>query len=350
MTGRNRSRSVAIFIAIILAGCSGNPQKQWTAPPCALPDPSRLVVPFERCGPYDVADETIVLGDATRNRKIEATVYAPARGTGPFPLILFSHGLGNSHEGYRYLGRHWASHGYIAVHLNHQGSDLAVLNEDGVLSLMMSLVDRKHWRDRAKDVSFAITELGARRASIQVASLGKETLAPSTLLEGRIDFTRIGVAGHSFGAFTALEIIGLRVGTKAPDPRVRAAIIISAPRLKRLAEDDDFAKIATPALHLTGTRDESRLFYTFLRHRRMPFDKMGRSDQYLVILKGADHSTFSDDPPEFDPNHARHIHAIQTATTAFWDAYLKGEPGAKEWLRSGRISEWLGESASVEFK
>jgi predicted dienelactone hydrolase len=54
---------------------------------------------------------------------------APATGPGPFPVIVFSHGLGGSREGYKYLGRHWASYGYVAVHVEHLGSDTAAFTK-----------------------------------------------------------------------------------------------------------------------------------------------------------------------------------------------------------------------------
>jgi hypothetical protein len=39
------------------------------------------------------------------------------------PLVVFSHGIGGSRQGYSYLGRHWASQGYASLHLQHVGSD-----------------------------------------------------------------------------------------------------------------------------------------------------------------------------------------------------------------------------------
>ena len=37
----------------------------------------------------------------------------PASG-GRCPVVIFSHGLGGSRDGDQYLGRHWASHGYVS--------------------------------------------------------------------------------------------------------------------------------------------------------------------------------------------------------------------------------------------
>jgi len=61
--------------------------------------------------------------DANRDRDVPVKIYSPKSGNGPFPVIIFSHGLVGSREGYEYLGRHWASRGYVSVHLQHYGSD-----------------------------------------------------------------------------------------------------------------------------------------------------------------------------------------------------------------------------------
>ena len=64
--------------------------------------------------------------DPARQRQVPARIYLPAAELGPCPVIVFSHGLGGSRLGYSYLGRHWASHGYATVHVQHRGSDSAV--------------------------------------------------------------------------------------------------------------------------------------------------------------------------------------------------------------------------------
>jgi predicted dienelactone hydrolase len=64
--------------------------------------------------------------DQKRQRNIPVKIYYPKTGGGLFPVIVFSHGLGGSREGYEYLGQYWASHGYVSVHLQHLGSDTAV--------------------------------------------------------------------------------------------------------------------------------------------------------------------------------------------------------------------------------
>ena len=64
--------------------------------------------------------------DTVRNRAVPVRLYLPDEAlssTKPVPLIVFSHGLGGSRNGYQYLGRYWASHGYASLHVQHIGSD-----------------------------------------------------------------------------------------------------------------------------------------------------------------------------------------------------------------------------------
>src|ERR1700722_20103770 len=79
-------------------------------------------------GPREVEELKLEWKDAKRERAVPVKVYLP-KGEGPFPVVIFSHGLGGSRDGYEYLGRHWASHGYVGVHLQHLGSDSSVLKD-----------------------------------------------------------------------------------------------------------------------------------------------------------------------------------------------------------------------------
>ncbi len=67
----------------------------------------------------------ITVDDPARQRDIPVRIYLPS-GKAAAPVVLFSHGLGGSREGYAYLGRHWAERGYVAVFLQHRGSDTSV--------------------------------------------------------------------------------------------------------------------------------------------------------------------------------------------------------------------------------
>lgn len=296
-------------------------------------------------GSYAVATVSYDWVDAARSRKVPVKIYYPEKGQGPFPVIIFSHGLGGSRDGYEYLGRHWASHGYVSVHVQHLGSDDAVWKESKELAKDLARAAAKPGNavERPKDVSFVLD---------RVAALDRD-VSP---LKGRLDLRAIGMAGHSFGAWTTLAVAGQMLGplqrSSLADPRVKAAIEMSAPVPRNADLDRAYGKINVPILHMTGTLDDSPIGDTNAAERRVPFDHIQAPGQYLVIFQGGDHMIFAGQRRnarrgEKDP-HFRDL--ILQGTTAFWDAYLKGDAAAKSWLSRGGYAGVLGGDAKLEMK
>ncbi len=175
-------------------------------------------------GGYAVETATYDWTDKSRHREAPAKIYFPKTGRGPFPIIIFSHGLGGSRDGYEYLGRHWAGCGYVSVHLQHKGSDTAVWKGQArpMEAMRDSIADPQNAVNRLLDVRFAIDQMEKMNRA-------------EGPLKGRLDLSRIGMAGHSFGAWTTLAAIGetaVQPGGREPslaDPRIKAAIAMSAP-------------------------------------------------------------------------------------------------------------------------
>ena len=167
----------------------------------------------------------------------------------------------------------------------------------------------------------------------------------------------MGVAGHSFGGYTTLAAAGeVFVGPlggewSLADPRVKAAIAMSAPAPRRRDKlDQAFARFRVPCFHMTGTLDDSPIGDTKAAERRIAFDHIRGADQYLLILAGGDHMVFSGrgrlgGSGEKD---ALFRGIIEQASTAFWDAYLKGNSQAKAWLAEGGFQTFLGENGTFE--
>lgn len=287
--------------------------------------------------------------DPARNRTVPAKIYYPVSGAGAAPVIVFSHGLGGSREGYEYLGLHWAGCGYVSVHLQHHGSDDAVWKDEPLAQRMAAMrraaASVQNSVDRPKDVSFALDQLAVMNHGDKV-------------LRGRLDLSRVGVSGHSYGGYTTLAIAGQQFlqngnGPEFRDPRVKAAISMSAPvpRQSR-ANADAYAGIRIPVFHLTGTKDESPLNTTTAAERRIPFDRMRGETCFLNFTDG-DHMVFSGarrlsrKARELDEVFHRHI---TRGTTAFWDAHLTGDRAAWEWLMQGGLAKELGAAGVFEVK
>ena len=283
------------------------------------------------------------------DRSVPVKVYFPKDADGQMPIVIFSHGLGGTRRAYEYLGRQWAAHGYFAVHLQHLGSDDAVWRgANRPMEKMRDAVTVKNGIDRADDVAFAIDSL---------AKLNTE----ESQFKGRLDLKSIGVAGHSFGAHTAMAVAGQNptrataASRPAPlrDARVKAVIAMSPNvPIARTNLDAIFDPVTIPVFYMSGTKDDSPVSDTKAADRRIPFDHTNHSSAaYLLMFAGGDHMIFSGrlaDRRESDPTYQEQI---RLAATAFWDAYLRNDPGAKKWLDDeGGFKTELGNAGTFERK
>lgn len=157
--------------------------------------------------------------DTARLRDIPLLVRWPA-GDAACPVVLYSHGLGGSREGGDAWGRAWVEAGIAVLHLQHAGSDSALL-AGGPSGLMRGL-SAKAFMDRIHDVRFVLDEL----ARLQTSGAG--TSGPPAPWQ-RLRLDRVGMAGHSFGARTTQALAGERYpgGLAVGEARLLAFIALS---------------------------------------------------------------------------------------------------------------------------
>ena len=249
--------------------------------------------------------------------------------TAPAPVILFSHGLGGSRENNPYLGEHWAGRGYVVVFLQHPGSDNAVWQDvapDQRRRSMKSAASLENFMLRVGDVTTVLDQLEQWEG---------DTASP---LRARLDLGHVGMSGHSFGAVTTQAVTGQRFrrGSRSfTDPRIDAAVLMSPSSPRRGGSPADaFGKVSIPWLLMTGTRDTALIGDQTAESRLAVFPALPPGDKYELVLEGAEHSAFGDRPLPGDqaarnPNHHR---AILALSTAFWDAYLRGDAKARAWV------------------
>jgi predicted dienelactone hydrolase len=249
--------------------------------------------------------------DAARQRPVPVRLYWPRVEAAPVPLVVFSHGIGGSRRGYRYLGQHWSSHGIASLHLQHVGSDRSLWfgNPLGILGRLQDAAQDKEAIERPRDLSFALDRL-----------LGH------TPFGERIDTARIVAAGHSYGANTTLLAAGARVEREGRlmslrDERIGAAIVLSAPPFYGEAEPAQIlGGITLPTLHVTATGDVIRIpgYWSGAEDRIAVFDAIGSRRKSLAVFDGGSHSMFTDRPgtggTELNP---RVKQATQELTLAF---------------------------------
>ena len=283
--------------------------------------------------------------DEARGREIPLRVYLPG-GKKKAPVVLFSHGLGGSRKNNAYLGEHWAARGYVAVFLQHPGSDSSVWKETPRakrMDAMNQAASGKNFFLRVKDVPAVLD------------ALEKWSVQQKHVLEGRLDMEKVGMSGHSFGAVTTQAVSGQnygRLGQRFTDGRIDAAIAFSPSVPSRGSAEDSFGKVKIPWMLMTGTKDVSVIGNKPVAQRIAVYPALPPGGRYLLVLDNAEHSAFSDralpgDKEERNPNHHR---AILALSTAFWDAYLKEDKAAKKWLDGPQAKKVLEERDRWERK
>lgn len=269
-------------------------------------------------------------------RQVPLRVYLPESTTAA-PVLLFSHGLGGSREGGTYLGQHWAGRGYVVVAMQHAGSDTEVIRNAPRLKMMQTLKEAANAANalaRYKDVKATLDYLEQQNEAD-----GK--------FAGRLDVTKVGMSGHSFGAVTTQAVSGQNykhLGQMHTDKRIDAALALS-PSLPSVGHDENtFAKVSIPWMLMTGTKDDSPIGRsTDAASRRKVFPGLPSSGHsYELVLHEAQHSAFGDQRGARTSNrNPSHHKVIQSLSTAFWDAYLRSDEAAKAWLNGSEARKIL---------
>lgn len=225
----------------------------------------------------------------------------------------------------------WAADGFAVIQPTHLDSWTLALASDDPRTPHI-------WRSRIEDRVRVLDALDLIEGS--VASL-----------HGRLDRTRLALAGHSWGATTASALIGARivdpagrVGPSMTDPRITSAVLIA---VTGTGGDDltpfaagnlafmnpEFTQMTAPTLILAGDQDHSPLsvrgpgWWTDAYH-------LSAAPKALLTLFGAEHSmggiTGYHDPETTDESPER-VALLQHASTAYLHHTL--ELNREPWTR-----------------
>ena len=257
-----------------------------TAPQVASPDSSGGAAFRVRVFRFVDGSRTIRLPDGRRvPRPLVTVVRYPATG-GPYPLIVFGHGFALTPAVYAHLLDAWTRAGYVVAapvfplgNANAPGGP----NESDLVN-------------QPQDMSVVITRLLVLNGRAK------------GVLGGKIDPSRIAVAGHSDGAETALAVA---YDHRFRDRRVRAAIVLSGAALPGMGP---FPQNGPPLLAVQGTADT-----TNAPANTSAYFGLARRPKFLLWLLGASHlPPYTDQQPQ--------LGIVERATIAFLDHYLKGRP------------------------
>jgi dienelactone hydrolase len=254
--------------------------------------------PFEP-GPFGVGVCTLELPDSDRARVFPCELWYPAASLPPggpagkraalaeergapaaaglHPLVIFSHFSGGGRRTATYLTTHLASHGYAVAAIDHSEVVAPELgpNPDEDPAARASRIDAI-MASRVPDVRVVLSALTGPHRPAAVAGIG---LSPDL----------IGVAGHSFGGWTALA-------APEQEPRIRAIVALAPggssrplPGVLPLSLAFGWERVV-PVLILTGDCDVP-----------VPLDGVREifarapEPKRMFVLRRADHQHFADD-------------------------------------------------------
>lgn len=339
-------RAAALAVALLAAACGNG----------SSPARGDAVIDPTQPGPYPVGVTRVVLEDTARGRTLTTEVWYPgdesARGLppapaetylppeyaflaanatlplaavrdvplaadGPFPLIAFSHGSGGIRFQNTFQMEHLASHGYVVVAPDHQGNTYF----SGGLSIPELRIERP------LDIRFVLDRFS------------EFTADPGSRFHGWVDLDRpFGVSGHSFGAYTSIEVANqdARIAAALPmaltgdlrDGYSAATLLMVATEDKTIGEDANAAIRATYG-QLPGPRaiveipDAGHYSFSFACFTGLG---IGNGDGCGFGTRFADGARF-----EFIDS-ARVFGIVNTYSAALFGRYVKGVGGYERWL------------------
>jgi predicted dienelactone hydrolase len=255
---------------------------------------------------------------------------------GKYPLLIFSHGNWSDFNKYDNLINHWVSHGYVVLAPHHaDGGGMARGIFNSLRYGNLGMIQR-----RTNDFTLILDNLPTIEQELPE-------------LAGKIDANNIAATGHSFGAFTAQQMLG--AGAYEPDedkwhyakdPRIKAVVAISppGPMFDEITKDS-WRKMTGPVLVTTGTWDTNPTFWPEWQLHKMSYDTAVAGGQYALVVEGADHylGNLICRPEREEAPQQDALKMVQSVSTAFLDAYLKDDQQAKVFVGGDGLQEVVGE-------
>ncbi len=230
------------------------------------------------------------------------------------PVVVFTPGFTAGSTDYTFIFEDLASRGYVVASVDHTYEATAVEFPDGrvIRSIFGSYLGDVR-RTNRQALTFAVS-VRLRDLETVVDDLERLNAEAGGRFTGKLDTTRVALAGHSLGGLTAM------LGVDR-EPRFRAAINIEGG-----VPDGLIPSTATPVLILAAGRE------WWSESDRHLWNEL-RGPRFAVNLEGSEHVTPSDavwlakgavKAGSMGPDKA--VAAIRNYIAAFLDTYLRGRP------------------------
>jgi predicted dienelactone hydrolase len=269
--------------------------------------------------------------------KTNSVTGAPlARGDAPFPVLVYHHGGRTARFTGTFQVEELASHGYVIVSADHPGFSATVRFPDGYhLRPDTLLAPRKtgNFRDdvlRKWDwMNNDIFPTWIADASYTLDKIAELDGTPGQRFYRRLDLSRIGMLGWSFGGATSLQM-------SRNDPRVKA-VVNQDGQLFGDVRDKGTSRPFMLMHHDTEHAQPRPEHASVMKELRAMVKAWNRSllarstsDRYEITIARTRHKHFSDlvllsrrNSADLDPGRAHEI--ITAYTLAFFDKYLRAK-------------------------
>ncbi|WP_186375856.1 alpha/beta hydrolase [Hyella patelloides] len=309
-------------------------------------------------GQYQVSQETLTFPiDDLRQTAVgfagaydlNVDIYAPKGLTSSAPLAIIAHGLGSQRSDFAYLAEHLASHGYIVAIPEHAGSS-SNYQEAFLRGEVNVDVSPFEFYSRPRDITHLL-----------------DRLEQHPDYQKLINWSQIGVLGHSFGGTTALITSGApvnlarvkdvcdsdlftlnvslflqcRANNLPPgeydlqDDRIKAVVALN-PVTSSVLGIESMQQINIPTLIVGGTMD---FVAPFIPEQAHPFLWLTTPDKYLATMVNGSHfSTINEENiagindflKGFRPDLGRDY--LKALTLAFFEAHIKDSSEYQSYL------------------
>ncbi len=295
----------------------------------------------------------------SQGREVPIKLHIPTTG-GPYPVVIISHGAGGNWDTHYAQAKYLASHGYAVLCLEHVGSNTERMKSSirFLHNLKEMIHDSNEVLGRPKDVSFAIN---------QATEWNRE----HQKLKGRLDLSRVGIMGHSFGAFTTMVVTGMRpaldwiepkvapgsgLGPNLSDERVKCGIALSpqAPGDPFFLKES-YSSLRVPLMGISGTKDKQQNGEPpIARYESFKLWPEMQKKNLFVWLGNASHLDFTDSTGgdvqgRESSNRADVQNVVRPATLFFFNKCLKNDNSLSALMSTESLKPYIrGEINSIE--
>ena len=227
-----------------------------------------------------MAEEWKLQPDFQRLVRTHARLQAPIAGGSPFPVVLLEHGSSVVPAIYTVLAEGLASSGFIVVATNHPPDSLISVFPDG-----HEIKFTPYWPAEADRRTQGVA-IGKFADEVLVADVRfvldqlYEMNSHDSFWHGHVDLSKVGIVGHSMGGTTAA------LATKE-ESRILAGVNLDGSTYPGMNEDVRPIPVHKPFLFLATEEHASG-------ESRAREYVGSESNTYYVVMKGADHMSFTD--------------------------------------------------------